>query len=96
MFTALISALLGAFDWSFKPDPFPSVWFGANSSGAELPTQHSLETKYRAIYFGWQQSNKATGCRHEEAALRSQVAAVKNLTGDRSHTLAYGANSNNL
>ena len=48
----IVVASFAAFDWSFAPDTFPSVWFGANASGPEQPWQHAGEARYRAIYFG--------------------------------------------
>ena len=78
--------------WVFSSTNFPSVWFGANASGPETTAQHLIETRYRSVYFGWQQSNSATGCKHEEQALLSQLSAVRQLS-PRVSTIAYASNA---
>ena len=45
--------------------------------------------------FGWQAGNGVTGCRHEEAWLRAQTAAVKALA-PAVNTLAYIGNGASL
>ena len=78
--------------WAYAADRFPSVWFGANESGSDAPYLKANNVdKYAAVYFGWQAGNSVTGCRHEEAWLRNQTAAVKALK-PTINTLAYIGN----
>eukprot|EP01047_Picozoa_sp_COSAG01_P068104 COSAG01_NODE_9767_length_2349_cov_15.897778_4_plen_115_part_00 len=87
---AAISTAAGGVDrWAYSADRFPSVWFGANESGSDVPYLKANNVdKYAAVYFGWQAGNSVTGCRHEEAWLRNQTAAVKALK-PAINTLAY-------
>lgn len=78
--------------WEFSPSRFPSVWFGANATGPESKSQYGVETQYRSVMFGWQQSNSANHCKHEEQALISELSAVRQLSS-RVSTVAYGANA---
>ena len=55
-----------------------------------------MEARYRSVYFGWQQSNRVSGCRGEELVLLSQLNAVKNVSHGMASTVAYAANAQSL
>ena len=93
---AVPAALSAGGRWAYSADRFPSVWFGANSTGPDAPHLAANDIdKYAAVYFGWQAGNGVTGCRHEESWLRNQTAAVKALK-PAINTLAYIGNGASL
>ena len=83
--------------WTYRAgSPFPSVWFGGNVTGSDVPhlrQNHVLD--YSSAYFGWQLMNAVPaplgGCHHEEDLLRAQTTAVKALA-PHVKTLAYIGN----
>ena len=76
---------------------FPSFWFGANVTGPDAPHLRENDVlKYKAVWFGWQTMNGVSGCKHEEAKLSAQTAAVKAQGGAGKTTLAYGCDVSNV
>ena len=58
--------------WTYEVgSPFPSVWFGGNVTGSDVPNlQRNHVLNYSSAYFGWQLMNAVPapvgGCHHEE------------------------------
>ena len=72
------------------------MWFGANVSGPDAPNLvRNGVVNYSAAWFGWQTENGVGDCRHEEAKLHAQTAAVKAARSGMT-TLAYGADVSNV
>ena len=83
--------------WATNSSRFPSVWFGANTTGSDAPNlQRNGIENYQSVYFGWQlMNNVKSGCGGEEKKLSDNAAAVKKLNPSAT-TCVYAGNGANL
>ena len=74
---------------------YSAAYVSAETAGLAVKVAAAVTVGRCCEQFGWQAGNGVTGCRHEEAWLRAQTAAVKALA-PAVNTLAYIGNGASL
>ena len=74
---------------------YSAAYVSAETAGLAVNVAAAVTVGRCCEQFGWQAGNGVTGCRHEEAWLRAQTAAVKALA-PAVNTLAYIGNGASL